>query len=248
MGAVPTGDLFPLLDHVEELQYWVKDRAHRYRRVNRGFLPNYSLRGEEQVVGRGDEALSPPHLVEQFHRDDDAALDGTSVVDRIELVGSWDHCASWHLTTKVPLRAASGAIIGTAGMTRRLPGAGVIELPDPDLERVVGLMRSDFHRELDNAELAAVAGLSISAFERRFRRAFRTTPQRLLGRLRVTEACRVLLRSEAPLASIALDCGFCDQSHFGRVFRRSMGESPARFRRRHRNIGNRSRSRPSGRK
>lgn len=231
---VPTGDLFPLLDHVEELQCWIKDRAQHYRRVNRGFLLNYSLRSENQILGRGDEALSPPHLVEQFRRDDEAVLAGSRVVDRIELVGSWDHCASWHLTTKVPLRDADGTIVGTAGLTRRLPEAGALELPDPALERVIALMRSDYPRELDNAELAAAAGLSVSAFERRFRRAFRTTPQRSLKRLRVTEACRALLRSEAPLVDIALDCGFCDQSHLGREFRRCMGESPARFRKRHR--------------
>jgi AraC-like DNA-binding protein len=39
-----------------------------------------------------------------------------------------------------------------------------------------------------------------------------------------------LLKRDLPLAEIAISCGFYDQSHFSRAFKRRFGLSPARFR------------------
>lgn len=51
-----------------------------------------------------------------------------------------------------------------------------------------------------------------------------------LRQLRVNTARTLLRDFERPLAEIAADCGFADQAHFGRVFRRFTGTTPARFR------------------
>jgi AraC family transcriptional regulator len=47
----------------------------------------------------------------------------------------------------------------------------------------------------------------------------------------VRAACELLRTAEWPLAVIAAECGFADQSHFTRIFRRMTGTTPARFRR-----------------
>lgn len=228
-----TCDLFPLLDTLDQVQTWIKDTDLRYRRVSRGFLLNYSLRDESHAIGRTDHDLSPAHLADQYHRDDRLVLAGTSIIDRIELVGRYDHSAGWNLTSKIPLRDPRGRIIGTAGITRSLPDAGEVDFPVRAMGRVMRLIREHYHRDLGNEELAAAMGVSVRAFERRFQRHFHLSPQQYLRRVRVTEACRALLQGNAPLVEIALACGFYDQSHFGREFRRLMGESPARYRRRY---------------
>lgn len=229
-------DIFQLLDDLENVQCWIKDRSLRYRRINRGFLLNYSLRSEAEAIGRTDHDLSPTHLADQYHRDDVAVLAGASISNRIELVGRYDHSAGWNLTSKFPFRDGRGGIIGTVGMTRSLPDAGDVDFPFREMGRVVRLMREQFRREIANEELAAAMGVSVSAFERRFSRHFQTTPQQYLKRLRVTEACRALIHNDAPLVEIALACGFCDQSHFGREFRRCMGETPRQYRQRYRKV------------
>ena len=53
-------------------------------------------------------------------------------------------------------------------------------------------------------------------------------------RIRVDEARRLLSNTERPIADIALETGFTDQSHLTRVFRRVLGETPGDFRRRFR--------------
>jgi AraC family transcriptional regulator len=50
----------------------------------------------------------------------------------------------------------------------------------------------------------------------------------------VDAARRLLSETERPIADIALETGFTDQSHLTRVFRRCLGETPAGFRRRFR--------------
>lgn len=65
-------------------------------------------------------------------------------------------------------------------------------------------------------------------------RAFRTHYGCTIGefvRARRIEVAKERMRSTAPLADIALDLGFADQSHFARTFRSVTGQSPAEFRR-----------------
>lgn len=52
-----------------------------------------------------------------------------------------------------------------------------------------------------------------------------------LRRLRVEDAAARLAHSSEPIAAIALDCGFYDQAHLTRAFRRAFGTTPAVFRR-----------------
>jgi AraC-like DNA-binding protein len=46
--------------------------------------------------------------------------------------------------------------------------------------------------------------------------------------LRVEQARRLLAAGAAP-AAVAADCGFADQPHLSRVFKRAVGVSPARY-------------------
>ncbi|HSR66330.1 MAG TPA: AraC family transcriptional regulator [Acidobacteriota bacterium] len=67
-----------------------------------------------------------------------------------------------------------------------------------------------------------------------FRRFYRSTPGEFLRRRRVERAGRQLRESGRPLAQIALENGFSDQSHFTRVFREQTGLTPGDYRRRNR--------------
>jgi AraC family transcriptional regulator len=54
--------------------------------------------------------------------------------------------------------------------------------------------------------------------------------QETAARFRVERATRLLRETVQPSASIAIDAGFCDQSHMIRTFRRVLGRSPAAVR------------------
>lgn len=225
-------DLAQLFDALEDVQFWVKDRAGRYCTMNRACLLNYGLNGPSQAVGLTDFDLSPPHIATQFRLDDERVLQGATIVNRIELVGRFDHTAVWCVTNKIPLRDPRGRIVGTAGVARPLQaGAGLQGGPGMGLVPALAFMREHLAGHVPNADLARACALSLRVFLRRFRAEFGLTPHAYLRRLRVRLACRPLVYSDAPLAAIATEHGFSDQSHFGREFRREIGMTPAKYRR-----------------
>lgn len=67
-----------------------------------------------------------------------------------------------------------------------------------------------------------------------FKRVYGTSIGLYLRELRLWKARSRMERDDASLAMIALDCGYSDQSHFTRQFRRLFRMTPAEYRQRHR--------------
>jgi AraC family transcriptional regulator len=81
------------------------------------------------------------------------------------------------------------------------------------------------------ADLARLAGVSSSRFCHAFKASLGISPHAYLMRRRVERARDLMLDTRASLSQIAADCGLADQSHFTKLFRRFVGESPAAWRR-----------------
>ncbi|MEM7587055.1 MAG: AraC family transcriptional regulator [Acidobacteriota bacterium] len=81
--------------------------------------------------------------------------------------------------------------------------------------------------------LASHANVSRFHFSRLFKQTIGRTPGQELTRLRVERAKELIHRDGRwkPLAVIAGECGFADQSHLGRSFKRLVGVTPGEFRR-----------------
>ena len=79
------------------------------------------------------------------------------------------------------------------------------------------------------SDLAALAGVHASHLLRTFRRHHGMTVANYARRRRIERARAEIATSTRPLAMIALDAGFSDQSHFTRVFRAAFGETPGQY-------------------
>ena len=97
--------------------------------------------------------------------------------------------------------------------------------------RLTGYIDANLGEWIGIEDLAEVLNLSRSYFCRAFRRSFGTSAHEYLTRRRVEVAQSLMLATREPLCAIALRCGLSDQSHFTRVFRRIVGESPYAWRR-----------------
>jgi AraC-like DNA-binding protein len=179
--------------------------------VNAANFLNLGLSRCEDVLGKTDFDLLPRHIAAQFRADDERVLAGQAIAKRVELIGGFDHTARWSVTFKLPLRDARGRIVGTAGITRPLEAGGK-EWRRLPLGDVIAFIRDRFRDPLDNRQLARVAGLSQSTFERRFRRSYGLSPQQYVKLVRVRTACQVLVHTDQSIARIAAEHGLADKS------------------------------------
>ena len=126
------------------------------------------------------------------------------------------------------------AVLGAVAALRPhlRPGRRSGERKDRAEHAAVRRARRHLHERWDErvtlAELAAVAGLSRFELVRRFGEQNGVSPHAFQTNLRIDHA-RALLASGAAPAAVAAACGFADQPHLTRVFKRAVGVSPGRY-------------------
>jgi len=98
------------------------------------------------------------------------------------------------------------------------------------LQRVRDYIEAHLDEDLSLTVLAGIACLSPYHFSRSFKRATGVGPQRYVIQRRVERAKLLLRQTHQPLALIAQEAGFTDQSHLTAMFRSEMGVTPGRFR------------------
>lgn len=98
------------------------------------------------------------------------------------------------------------------------------------LARAVDYIEEHLADELSRETVARAAGLSPSHFSHLMRARTGWSFTELVTRLRIDRACHLLAHTDQPLAQIAQECGFGDQSYFTRVFRKRTGRTPGDYR------------------
>ena len=103
-------------------------------------------------------------------------------------------------------------------------------LPLRRLENVKEYIEDNLDSELSLAELADVAGMSKYYFSRLFKKSEGLPPYEYVLRRRAEAGKQLLSKTDLSIAQIALKTGFSSQSHFGKHFRRHIGDTPATYR------------------
>jgi len=98
------------------------------------------------------------------------------------------------------------------------------------LRQVRERLHSEFTGRLTLAECAREAGVHPVHLAQSFRAHYGESFGQCIRRLRIDRASRELAETPKSIAEIALDSGFCDQSHLTSAFKRTRGLTPAGFR------------------
>jgi PAS domain S-box-containing protein len=226
-----------LFDALPGVQFFVKDRAGRYMRVNRALLAAHGFARAEEVLGRTDHEFIARHLADHYVKDDQAVLAGQTIWNRVELVLRHQGCPDWFVTAKVPLRSKTGEIIGLAGVSRHLREAAETLAPYSRLAAALEHIREHYAQRLEVSALARMAHLSTRQFQRAFVEMFQMTPTEYVRQFRLGQAVELLIGSDRTLTDVALETGFSDHSHLSREFTRQFGLSPGAYRRKYRASG-----------
>jgi PAS domain S-box-containing protein len=128
-----------LMDHLPDSIYF-KDRDSRFVRMNAAQARLFGLNDPAEAVGKTDyDFFTPEHAGQAFRDEQEVMRTGVPLVNQEEKETWPDGSVTWVTTTKMPLRDADGAIVGTFGVSR-------------DITR-----RKHFEAELQQARDAAVA-------------------------------------------------------------------------------------------
>lgn len=222
-----------LFESVPGTYFYVKDRRSRFMGGNRSFARSL---GEAQVaamIGKTDYDYSPDFLADAFYRDDQQVMaSGESIFNQVELVPSAEGSLDWLCTSKIPLRNTHGEVVGLAGVSRIIYDSDAVYADHPEMRRIVDYVRANYRDKVSVADMARVAGISVSSQERLFRKTFGLTPLMYLRKTRLNAACKLLRETDEGLLNIAVQCGFNDQTSMTRAFRLELKITPLRYRRR----------------
>ena len=110
-------------------------------------------------------------------------------------------------------------------------------LPDPSgfmtagVNKALSYINHNLTEDFGEADLAAAAGMTPSAFSRSFRKHTGMGVVEYVSRLRINLACQMLMNEAAmSVTDICFNVGFNNLSNFNRQFLRRKGMPPSRFR------------------
>ena len=226
--------ILALFSALGDVYFFMKDRDGRFIGANNLQLEKLGLSSEQELIGKTDFDFFPSYMIAHYAKDDAQVMEsGEPILRRVELVANPDGSVSWYVTSKFPLYDKDGACVGIIGCMRDFERSDNAWQPYRRMNAVVDYINKHFSEPIEMAQLAKVASLSISQFERRFRIVFEQTPSRFLIRYRLTRASQILMHSDNTVSEIAQTVGFYDHSHFTREFQKLFGMAPGRYRKAH---------------
>jgi AraC family transcriptional regulator len=238
-GPVDPGQVsfFPALTPVT-----VEVPATARHRGARGFLclslePTLVLCAAHDLVQRDRLELIPRHAV------DDPFVRGTALALRSEIQAGYPGGRTYgellasalavHLVRNYSARPTAAGQ-GAAGWKRNGGGNGNGNggLNPGQLRRAIEWINEHLPEDRPIERIADEVGLSAFHFARLFKCSTGHPPHQYRIQRRVERAKELLVSSDATIAEIAVQVGFCDQSHFASHFKRMYGVTPKAFLRR----------------
>ena len=96
-------------------------------------------------------------------------------------------------------------------------------------KRVSRYIKDNLEQKILLTDLAAIAGLSQHHFARAFKQSFGASPHQYLIQTRIVRAQQLLRNTEMEIKEVAIACGFSNQSHLHRHFKKQTGITPRQF-------------------
>jgi AraC-like DNA-binding protein len=98
------------------------------------------------------------------------------------------------------------------------------------LNKALTYMEEHLHEPLKRDDVARHVGMSPSHFSKVMTERLGRSFNELLSQYRINRAKHLIVNTDYNLTAVALECGFFDQSHLSRTFRKSTGLSPGAYR------------------
>jgi AraC-like DNA-binding protein len=220
-----------LFQYTDNAFFFAKDLAGRILFANDQLISHYGFKSPEEFIGKTDYDFLPRSIAEKYSRDDRTIVrTGTPMVRILELFLDDAGVPDWYFTTKYPLVARDGGILGVMGIVQKFGSGNRRFFVDRKLGTIMDYMWEHFSENLQARKLAELGNMTVRQLQRLFKTKLNSNPRDMIVKIRVLKACDLLRLTDSHLSAIAMDCGFYDQSDFSRHFKRQMGITPRQYR------------------
>jgi len=225
------GSFEGLFDYIPDVYFFVKDENYKLIMCNEPCLSLFRLTDKFDIIGKSEYDFFPKKIADPIHEDDVMVMEHRQpIIDRMELIVSQQGMVIWALTTKLPLSTKDGKVGGLMGITRKLHHVDMIPDSFKRHSKALEYIKNNYNQPIAVENLASMCNLSTSQFRSTFVAKFKMPPMKFILKIRIQMACRQLSQTGSDIASIAQECGFCDQSYFTRQFRAQVGMTPLNYR------------------
>lgn len=147
------------------------------------------------------------------------------VRDRMLYIADHSDASTLHLIGYLYL--FMDALIRTS--STRLSAQGS-QIKDFYIQEAVNYIEQNYQRDLTVEEVADACRLNRSYFSKLFKDNMGCPPQEFLIGVRLAKAAEMMCNGNAPISEIAVRCGYSNQFHFSRAFKKRYGEPPQKWR------------------
>lgn len=141
---------------------------------------------------------------------------------------AWESGAQWRDVAVTTLTMQLLVMVLQSGLTA--PSRRVSTLPSQRFAHIIRHMIERLSSPITRAQLATMAHLHPTHFDRAFRAVHGRSPMQLLRELRLQRARQLVEAGDMTLNQVAETCGLRDATYLNRVFRKRFGASPGQHR------------------
>ena len=224
-------DMFGYCSHVNLV---IKDLKSRFVIATENWVEMVGAANREEIIGKSDYDYFTQYLSDLYISEDKTVFAGEPYKNRRWLVPQKKSFVAWCLASKWPIYSKTGKIIGLCCTLAHFSKADSQYQEHSGMPHVVEYIESYYMREISVQTLAEVARLSVSQFNRNFKKIFQVTPSEYINHTRLNSAAQDLAHTNRSVTQIASENGFYDSSYFAKQFKKQFHCSPREYRKNNR--------------
>ena len=222
-----------MMDCLPHVGFYIKDANDRIVTLNRRNCEISALNDEFDAIGLKSSDLFPEAISHEYLARDAAVRKTDKAFMGGVNFATVDRSPTPTIYSVFPLHDGKGRLIGTMCCFYDARAPEMTHRARTRLKPALDWMSAHDGEKIPLKKLAELTELSVTHFRRLFAKTFNETPAKYALRIRLNRARRALETTDDTVATIALDAGFYDQSHFIKAFKGIYKLSPAEYRLRH---------------
>ncbi|MCM8542369.1 MAG: AraC family transcriptional regulator [Lentisphaeraceae bacterium] len=222
--------LLDMFDYCSHANLVIKDLDSRFIIGTQVWAEMVGARDREDFIGKCDYDYFTQYLSDLYIAEDKTVFAGEAYKNRRWLVPQRKSFVAWCLASKWPIYSKTGEVIGLCCSLTHFSKADSQYQEHFGMPHVVEYIEANYMKEVSIQTLADIACLSVSQFNRNFKKIFRITPSDYITHTRLNSASQDLINTTKSITQVSSENGFYDSSYFAKQFKKQFHCSPGQYR------------------